>query len=193
MDSDATVRARANIARKSSAAARADVLNLGCGRTLIPGAVNLDLSPTCGADVVHDLRRFPWPFPKNSFQRIRCLDILEHLPDAVATMEEIHRICKPGGVVEITTPHFSCANAYTDPTHCHQFGMFSFDYFTGDAKHDHYTDVRFAYRSRLLIFLPSRKNAVMRRLANRWPAFYERHLCWIWPAWFISAELIAVK
>jgi len=172
---------------------RSEVLNLGCGRTLMPGATNLDISPLSGVDVVHDLRQFPWPLDDNTFSRILCIDILEHLPDTVATMEEIHRISKPGAVVEIAAPHFSCANAFTDPTHCHQFGFFSFDIFTGEATHNHYTDVRFSYRSRNLIFHPTRKNTLIRRVANRWPAFYERHLCWILPAFFLYVELVVRK
>jgi SAM-dependent methyltransferase len=170
-----------------------DVLNLGCGLSPTVGAVNLDLKACSGVDIVHDLRQMPWPLADNTFRRIVCMDILEHLPDTIATMEEIHRIAKPNAVVEIVTPHFSCANAFTDPTHCRQFGFFSFDYFTGEATHNHYTDARFAYRSRTLIFHATRKNTVMRRLANRWPAFYERHLVWIWPAWFISLELTVIK
>jgi predicted SAM-dependent methyltransferase len=171
----------------------AEVLNLGCGRSPIDGAINLDIWSGPRVDVVHDLRQFPWPFAKDTFSRIHCIDILEHLPDTVATMEEIHRISKPDGVVEIVTPHFTCANAFTDPTHWRQFGFFSFDYFTGQATHNQYTNVRFAYRKRTLIFHPSRKNSLVRRFANRRPAFYERHLGWVLPAWFISVELVVLK
>jgi hypothetical protein len=71
--------------------------------------------------------------------------------------------------------------------------MFSFDYFTGEQFHDHYTRVRFRYASKLLMFMPGPKNTVMRRIANRWPAFYERNLCWILPAWFMSIDLVVVK
>jgi SAM-dependent methyltransferase len=169
------------------------VLNLGCGTTHLAGAVNLDIVADVEPDVVHDLRSFPWPFETATFSRVVALDVIEHLRDTVATMAELHRICKPGAVVQITTPHFSCANAFTDPTHERQLGYFSFDYFTGSATHRHYTKVRFSYVSRQLIFLPSRKNTLMRRIANRWPAFYERHLCWMWPGWFLSVELQVEK
>jgi 2-polyprenyl-3-methyl-5-hydroxy-6-metoxy-1,4-benzoquinol methylase len=75
------------------------MLNLGCGNSPMQGAVNLD----------------------------RMADVIEHLPDTVATMEEISRVCAPGALVHITTPHFSCANAFTDPTHLHQLGYLSFE------------------------------------------------------------------
>jgi SAM-dependent methyltransferase len=169
------------------------VLNLGSGNAYIDGAVNLDMVRACNPDIVHDLRRFPWPFEDSVFERVIGRDIIEHLPDTVATMEELFRICKSGAVVELTTPHFSSSNAFTDPTHQHQFGYFSFDYFTGAAIHNHYSVARFDYKYRYLVFLPSRKNTMIRRLANRAPAFYERHLCWILPAWFLSVELVVRK
>ena len=111
----------------------------------------------------------------------------------VSSMEEIHRVCRDGAVLHLTTPHYTSPNAYTDPTHCHRFGYFTFDQFTGDSTHSHYTKVRFRYQSRQLIFLPSRKNSLMRRFANRRPEFYELHLAWIWPAWFLAIELVVEK
>ena len=147
------------------------------------------LSPRCGSRPA----LFPGRSPANRFREVWCHDILEHLPDTVATMEEIHRVSRPGARIFVTTPHFSCANAFTDPTHCHQFGMFSFDFFTGSAVHPYYTDKRFTYVKRLLVFHPSHINALIRRVANRWPAFYERHLCWIQPAFFMSIELAVRK
>ncbi len=176
-----------------AARSRPDTLNVGCGKARLEGALNVDLSPRSYADLLYDLRRFPWPFAGDLFTHVQCHDVLEHLPDTIRTMEEIHRLCKPGATVAITTPHFSCANAFTDPTHCHQFGYFSFDFLTGDATHNHYTDVRFSYLTRQLVFHPSRKNILLRRLANRFPSFYERHLCWILPAWFVSVELLVIK
>jgi SAM-dependent methyltransferase len=171
----------------------ADVLVLGSGLSPRANALNVDINAGCRPDVVHDLRVFPWPFSSESFREVWCHDILEHLPDTVATMEEIHRVSRPGARIFVTTPHFSCANAFTDPTHCHQFGMFSFDFFTGSAVHPYYTDKRFTYVKRLLVFHPSHINALIRRVANRWPAFYERHLCWIQPAFFMSIELAVRK
>lgn len=120
------------------------VLNLGCGQRPMAGAVNVDLSPLCGPDLVHDLRQFPWPLEAGAFSEVRCQDILEHLPDTIRTMEEIHRVCRAGAAVTITAPHFSCANAFTDPTHCHFFGAHSFDYFTASSAFPHYSKTRFS-------------------------------------------------
>src|SRR3990172_6988354 len=127
------------------------VLNLGGGRDRsISGAVTIDINPLTSPDIVHDLNDTPWPLEDNTFEAIYCKDIIEHLNDVARTMEEIHRIAKPGAVVYVTTPHFSCSNSYTDPTHRHHLGMFSFDFFTGENKVDYYTHVRFLTRKRKL-------------------------------------------
>lgn len=170
------------------------ILNLGNGKDLsIAGAVRVDSNPDTYPDIVHDLNKIPWPFDEGAFDAIYCKDVIEHLDDIVRTMEEIHRIARPGARVHITTPHFSCANSFTDPTHRHHLGIFSFDYFTGQNQWDFYTKVRFRKVRADLIFYPKFKNKLIWRIANRWPAFYEEHLTWIFPAWFMSFELEVLK
>ena len=94
------------------------ILNLGSGKNRsIPGAVTIDIVPDTLPDMVHDLNNFPWPFDDDTFEAIHCMDVIEHLEDVVKTMEEMHRISRVGARVYIATPHFSCANSYTDPTH----------------------------------------------------------------------------
>ncbi len=107
-----------------------DRLNLGCGLKHEPRAVNLDVTTETSPDVVHDLNSLPWPFPDNHFREVLAYDCLEHLDNFIPAMEEIHRVCRDGAVVRLTVPHFSCANAYTDPTHHGLFGYFSMDYVT---------------------------------------------------------------
>jgi hypothetical protein len=90
-------------------------------------------------------------------------------------------------------PHFSSSNAFTDPTHRHYFGWFSFDYFTGEHEHSYYTRARFRTRERKLMFYPSLLNKIVWRLANRFPASYERGWAWMFPGWFLYCELEAIK
>jgi SAM-dependent methyltransferase len=169
------------------------ILQLGSGRKYCPNAVNLDLVDSTSPDVVHDLDVAPWPFPANRFDEVWAFDVLEHLDDIVAVMEEMHRICRNGAVIKVTVPHFSCSNAFTDITHRHYFGRFSFAYFTGENDLDFYTGRRFQTRSAHMVFHPSLVNKLIHRLANRWPAQYERRWAWVFPAWFLSFELVVVK
>jgi SAM-dependent methyltransferase len=168
-------------------------LNLGCGLKHVPEAVNLDITRETQPDVVHDLNQTPWPLPDNHFREVLAYDVIEHLEDFIAVMEEIHRVCSDGAVVRITVPHFSCANAFTDPTHRRLFGYFSFDYVTGDNEIQFYSQARFKKLSSRLIFYPSLLNKLVWRLANRYPAAYERRWAWMFPAWYLYFELRVVK
>lgn len=149
------------------------VLNLGSGLKRRDNSVNVDLTPDTHPDVVHDLDQVPWPFETDRFVEVHAYDVLEHLDDLVATFEEIHRISKPGAVVRLTVPHFSCVNAFADPTHRHFFSLSSFKYFTGEHEHSFYTRTRFRTRACSLVFSASWSNKVVRRLALRYPDQYE--------------------
>lgn len=169
-------------------------LDLGCGSKIrSKDILRVDINPSLQPDILHDLNSLPYPFADGEFEVIYCIDALEHLDNIVKVMEEINRIAKPLAIVYITVPHFSCSNSYTDPTHKHCFSLFSFDYFTGQNQWDFYTKVRFNKKRIQLIFYPTFLNKLIWRIANRFPQFYERHLAWIFPAWFISAELEVIK
>ena len=172
---------------------RAAVLNLGCGRKRREGAVNVDCTARTSPDVVHDLDVRPWPFPDNAFGEVFAFDVVEHLADVVATMEELHRVCRDGARVEITVPHFSSGNAFTDPTHRHFFSRFSFDYFEDSHEFGFYSAATFRVVRAHVIFERGPLNRIVARLANRYPRAYERRWAWIFPAWFISFELRVVK
>lgn len=170
------------------------VLNLGSGENRsIADAVTVDVNPSTSPDVVYDLNMVPWPFDDDTFDAIYCMDVIEHLDDVVKTMEEIHRVARASGKVYIATPHFSCANSYTDPTHRHHLGFFSFDYFTGENQWGFYTKASFRKVRADLVFYPKFKNKLIWRIAKRCPAFYEEHLTWIFPAWFMNFELEVIK
>lgn len=165
------------------------VLNLGCGNKQREDAVNLDITDSTRPDVVHDLDDRPWPLPDGQFDEVLAHDVIEHLDDVIGTMEEIHRVCRDGAVVRITLPHFSCSNAFTDPTHRHYFGWFSFHYCTGEHEFSFYTNARFRRRRSEIVFAPTLVNKLVWRIANRWPAEYERRWAWLFPAWFLYFEL----
>lgn len=168
-------------------------LNLGCGVQKRPDSLNVDIRPGVEPDLVWDLEQRPYPLPRNHFEHIWALDVVEHLSSIQDFMEEAWELLAPGGILEITTPHFSCPNSFTDPTHRHHLGYFSFDYFTDDSPWSFYSHVRFKIRERLLAFPNRRPDRLMARWANRHPAAYEQRLAWIWPAWFLLFRLQAVK
>lgn len=174
-------------------AGRRRTLDLGAGGVeRAPGAIRADRAREVKPHVVLDVSH-PLPFRSGSLQRISCFDLLEHVRDVATLMAEMHRVLEPGGMVHITTPHFSCANSYTDPTHEHHFGWRSFDYFTEDHGLSYYSRARFRVVRRVLRFHGGPLDALVRRLAARWPDFYEHRLAWLLPAWYLELELAAVK
>ena len=44
------------------------------------------------------------PFPDDTFDRVICSEVFEHIPDDTGAMAEIRRVLKPGGVLAATVP-----------------------------------------------------------------------------------------
>ncbi len=119
------------------------ILDVGCGWNKTPGAIGIDANPKTHADVIHDLGSIPYPFPDNAFDEIVCRHVAEHVPDVMAFITELHRIAKSGGLITITTPHYSNPDWPTDPTHRNHFNSYSFNCFVHERQlFPFYTEVR---------------------------------------------------
>lgn len=94
------------------------ILDLGCGyngkflqkiRENISSGVGVDISVNYNISdskiklIAHDLNE-KLPFPENEFDVVISLAILEHLLNPELSLEEIHRVLKPGGILLLTTP-----------------------------------------------------------------------------------------
>lgn len=170
----------------------ARILDLGCGRSKLSGAVGLDLGPHPGVDLVADLDQ-PLPLADASFDLVRLRHVIEHAADLAALMGEVHRVLRPGGRAWILTPHYSAAASWTDPSHCLHLGYFSLDYFCGLASDDFRPlGYRFAMRERRLVFGRSGRLGLA-AWANRHPRAYEQHLAWILPALEVEFRLQSLK
>ncbi|MDJ0734430.1 MAG: methyltransferase domain-containing protein [Nostocaceae cyanobacterium] len=170
-------------------------LSVGCGKkTPQPDLVRLDISSEVEPDIVWDLDKMPYPFKDSSFSEIECSDVIEHLDNIPNTLCEFYRILEPGGTLKITTPHFSCANSYIDPTHRWHLSYFTFDYFSDEHNLSYYSKARYHIKTRHLQFQGGRFNrSIISRLANKYPQSYEQRWAWIFPAWYLYFELEAIK
>ena len=121
------------------------ILDLGCGRDKLPGAVGMDQNPRSDADIIHDLDRTPWPLAADSFDFVRAQDVLEHVQDFFGVMEEIYRVCRDGAEILVRMPFMSSLHFATDPTHRRAGTSGTFDYFdpTRPLGRYTYTSARF--------------------------------------------------
>lgn len=173
-------------------------LNLGCGKDIRKGYVNLDMYPLEGVDVVADIEK-KLPFENDTFDEIFTAHVFEHMADLNALLSELHRITKKDGVIKIFVPHFTNFGAYTDPTHKRFFGYFTMDYYTDKNEMNFYTPVRFNIRKKKLFFYFTKtsrysfENKPLTWLVNLAPLVYERFFCWIIPAQEVYYEIEPVK
>ncbi len=106
-------------------------LNLGACDRRIPGFLSVDIAPP--ADVIADLAQ-AWPWPDSSVDEVVAFDLFEHLPDRIHTMNELHRVLKPGARATIEVPNAAKgAGQWQDPTHKTGWCMNSFQYFRAES------------------------------------------------------------
>jgi SAM-dependent methyltransferase len=158
-------------------------LNLGCGRDVREGFLNVDYKKFPGVDMVYDLNKVPYPFRDNAFEMIVLRNIIEHLDDPKVILEELHRISKPNARIFIKAPHFSSNNAWADIEHKRPFSSQTFL--------NQNLSRLFRVVSQRITF--SHFRFFMRPVARLNPLFYEKHLAFIFPAVDIEAELEVLK
>jgi SAM-dependent methyltransferase len=120
---------------------------------------------------------------------------LEHVDDVLRTVEEIHRILVPGGLLKIWVPHYSGPDAYRDLTHKTFFSYLTMDRFTTGASYDtpHKGMFTMVRRSLGLPDDGGALKAVPKWLANKFPEAYETYFCWIFPTKTMYYEMKANK
>jgi SAM-dependent methyltransferase len=170
------------------------MLDIGCGKHKVAGATGLDWIGATDADVFCDLTKFPWPLEANSFDEIFAYNVMEHLPNAVATMEEIHRVGRDGALVHIKTPHFAGLESWEDPTHVHHFSLESFDYFCKGSRHvGHYSKCEFRVVGKKLHFGGNPMSQIGRFLCWLSPRKYEKRWAFIFRPSGMEIHLAIVK
>jgi len=171
-------------------------LNLGSGPRNRDGFYNLDVAALDNVDIVADLNRPLEALPDDCAVEVVSRHTLEHIENLLLLLAELHRIVRRDGRIAITVPHFSNPDAWSDPTHVRQFGLFSMYYFCdpedqpGRQVPTHYVPTRFFVdRVRINFFRRGVIDAVLGRLVRAAVNLsfttqhaYERRFCWLWPA-----------
>jgi SAM-dependent methyltransferase len=114
------------------------ILDIGCGRNKLEGAIGLDHNNYDGVDIVANLEG-TLPIPDADFDLVFADQVLEHVNDLTPLLMEIHRVLKPGGQLLAHVPYFRSAWAHIDPTHVRSFTLDTLDYYVkGSWLHDVY-------------------------------------------------------
>jgi SAM-dependent methyltransferase len=177
------------------------VLNLGCGHAKrdFPEVdraslvVGVDISPHSQADILHDLNATPYPLESDSFDLVIMQDIIEHVQSVPSMMNEAYRLVRDGGIVRIRTPHYSSYYAYNDPTHIHFFGALVLDGFDVANPNVLYSEARFRFLKRQILFPKLWRITGVAALANRYTKRWEQLFAFIFRAENLYFELEAVK
>jgi SAM-dependent methyltransferase len=173
-------------------------LHLGSGFAPIAGATTVDLNPAARPHVIWDLNKRPWPFADNSFEIVVALNIVEHLDDFLSVMGEIHRVARPGAMVNILVPHFSSGAAFVDPTHKQHLSARSCDYFIEGSSiekdYGYYVPYRYELVRCFVELAPAyRYLPGAAWLARHHTALWEDYLCYVLRGAGIFWQLKVVK
>lgn len=108
-------------------------LELGCGnRKSAPDSIGVDALDYECVDLVGDVFEVLSSFPDGTVDVVYSSHFLEHVTDVPHLLNELARVLKPGGRLDVTVPHFSNPYFYSDITHRASFGLYSMSYFAID-------------------------------------------------------------
>lgn len=120
-------------------------LNLGCGRDVRPGWVNVDHTVRPGVEVITDFDDSPHlPFADSQVGYSEGSHVIEHLRDPLPFMAELHRVTRSGGHAVFRCPYGSSDDADEDPTHVRR--MFPGSWVAFGQPYYHRVDGSYGYR-----------------------------------------------
>jgi len=108
-------------------------LNIGCGKDYKNGWLNVDFNKEVKADIYCDLEK-KLPFKDSEFDYVLIDNVLEHVKNHLQLIDEMWRITKNKGIIEVYVPHFTSMYGFKHLTHYKVYGIGSFDpYCVGDS------------------------------------------------------------
>lgn len=175
------------------------ILDVGCGPRKYPGSIGIDMNPNTAADVLCHLDRGSLPFRDSAFDQVRAVHLIEHVENVIRTIEEFHRVTRPGGTIFLVTPHYTDFSSFCDPTHRWHLNSFSFWYFYPEGLHGEaswYSRARVRQRRLRVRLLQVWRYLGLEFLVNhslRFRRFWEFYLCYVVRGKVMEFELEVLK
>lgn len=130
-------------------------IDLGSGRNKKDNAYyGVDCAKIKGVDILCNLdlkEDTCLPFIDCSVDKVFTRHFLEHVSNPLLVIEEIYRILKIGGEVEIIVPHWSWYGSHTF-MHRRFFHSNDFNFFEKNDPYNYYTNVKFLILSKKIIY-----------------------------------------
>lgn len=170
-------------------------LNLGSGKDIRNGYINVDIAKVDGVDVVHDLNKYPYPFKANSAEEVLCFHIIEHLDSPIRFLEELFRICRNNAIIRIETPHHASGNAYADLTHKNFFNLQAFKnitQFRQKISNEEIKQRKFNFQIKKA-YITLERFRFLEPIINKFNKAYDYGLCYLLRPGSIRLELIVKK
>ena len=181
------------------------VLELGVGnRKRISSAIGIDILDGECVDIVGDVAEVLKEIKDNSIDQVYSFHFLEHVDNHIEVVNEIIRVLKKNGLMNIVVPHFSNPFYYSDPTHKSKFGLFSFCYFAKSkifsrtfpkyCQHPNalLVDVKLGFKSYRPYYFRHTFKKLLEILFNSTRYFqelYEENFTWIFPCYEIRYKV----
>lgn len=106
-------------------------LNVGCGRDIRDGWVNVDTVELPGVDVICDLDDHPkLPYDDDTVNEIHASHLIEHLHNPLPLLQELWRVAHPDAKAVFRCPYGSSDDADEDPTHVRRMYVGSWGFFS---------------------------------------------------------------
>lgn len=187
------------------------ILDLASGskasRKKTVGRVTTDLLDLEDIDIVCDLNEGLAFLPDSSVDEIYSANSLEHIDNLELLMKEIHRVLKPNGKKHLVVPHYSNPYHYSDPTHKHFFGYYTFYYFSDNQGHlcrkvpAYYFQEKFNvvyiklyFQTPFSLLRPiSKLLEFIVNINHTTQEFYEFYFSWVFPCYGIEVILRPIK
>lgn len=107
-------------------------INVGCGMDYRAGWLNVDISPDSKADEIIDIGCDVLPVENGEAELVYCSGVLEQIltnNELIHAMNEMWRVLRKGGMLEIVVPNAEHSIAFQDPHDCRKFTPKTFAYF----------------------------------------------------------------